>query len=113
MPPRAQRLSTAESLQVSIPQKLEEQLKAGMQEAGIPIPETQERWQQAMTALKVLQRSSQTFRCPSPWYSIYTPLTAVTLLSPMPQHGWHRITQKDACASPCRTPHLLNPGQHW
>ena len=35
-----------------IPAKLEEQLKAGMREAGIPIPDTPERWEQAMTALK-------------------------------------------------------------
>ena len=40
-------------LQVKIPAKLEEQLKAGMKEAGIPIPDTEERWEQAMTALKV------------------------------------------------------------
>ena len=40
-------------LQVVIPAKLEEQLKAGMQEAGIPVPDTPERWGQAMTALKV------------------------------------------------------------
>ena len=36
-----------------IPAKLEEQLKGGMQEAGIPVPDTPERWDQAMTALKV------------------------------------------------------------
>jgi len=40
-------------LQVKIPAKLEEQLKAGMKEAGIPIPDTEERWEQAMIALKV------------------------------------------------------------
>lgn len=39
--------------QVQIPEKLEQQLKAGMKEAGIPIPETEERWNQAMNALKV------------------------------------------------------------
>ena len=39
--------------QVQIPEKLEQQLRAGMQDAGIPVPETEERWNQAMTALKV------------------------------------------------------------
>ena len=43
-------------LQVKIPAKLEEQLKAGMKVAGIPIPDTEERWEQAMTALKVTPR---------------------------------------------------------
>ena len=40
-------------MQVQIPDKLEQQLKAGMKEAGIPVPETEERWNQAMNALKV------------------------------------------------------------
>ena len=40
-------------IQVKIPEKLEQQLKAAMQEAGIPVPEMEERWNQAMNALKV------------------------------------------------------------
>ncbi len=39
--------------QVQIPEKLEQQLRAAMQDAGIPVPESKERWNQAMTALKV------------------------------------------------------------
>lgn len=67
VPPKGTASEHCKSLQVNIPRKLEEQLKAAMQKAGIPIPETQDRWQQAMTALKVLQHSSQTFCCQSPW----------------------------------------------
>ncbi len=51
-------------LQVVIPAKLEEQLKAGMQEAGIPVPDTPERWGQAMTALKVFLTMFQLVETP-------------------------------------------------
>ena len=36
-----------------MPQQLQEELKAAMEKAGIPVPETEERWQQALAALKV------------------------------------------------------------
>jgi hypothetical protein len=38
---------------VAVPQRLQEELREGMEAAGIPVPETEERWQQALTALKV------------------------------------------------------------
>ena len=40
-------------VQVKTPAKLEEELKAAMKTAGIPVPDTPERWQQALKALKV------------------------------------------------------------
>lgn len=41
--------------QVTVPEKLQSELRAGMETAGIPVPENEERWEQALTALKVLQ----------------------------------------------------------
>ena len=37
-----------------MPQQLQSELRAGMETAGIPVPESDERWQQALTALKVV-----------------------------------------------------------
>lgn len=37
-----------------MPTKLQTELKANMEAAGIPVPETEERWGQALEALKVL-----------------------------------------------------------
>lgn len=39
--------------QVAVPEQLQKELKAAMEKAGIPVPETEERWQQALAALKV------------------------------------------------------------
>ena len=39
--------------QVETPAVLQEQLRDAMQEAGIPVPDSEERWQQALRALKV------------------------------------------------------------
>lgn len=44
-------------MQVQTPAALQEQLKSQMQAAGIPVPDSADRWQQALHALKV--------RCPS------------------------------------------------
>ena len=43
----------AGKMQVVIPDALKEQLKSQMSGAGIPVPDTEERWQQAFKALKV------------------------------------------------------------
>ena len=40
-------------LQVQTPAALQEQLKQAMQEASIPVPDGEERWQEALRALKV------------------------------------------------------------
>ena len=36
-----------------MPEQLQKELKAAMEKAGIPVPETEERWLQALAALKV------------------------------------------------------------
>jgi hypothetical protein len=38
---------------VQVPQQLQSDLKARMEAAGIPVPDTEERWGLAMQALKV------------------------------------------------------------
>lgn len=40
-------------MQVTVPEKLQTQLKAEMEAAGIPLPSSDQRWDQALTALKV------------------------------------------------------------
>lgn len=40
-------------VQVTVPEKLQTQLKAEMEMAGIPLPSSDQRWEQALTALKV------------------------------------------------------------
>ena len=42
--------------QVEVPAELQRDLKAAMEKAGIPVPESQERWGKAMDALKVCAR---------------------------------------------------------
>lgn len=42
-----------------MPEQLHAELHKGMETAGIPVPENEERWQQALTALKVPPASSQ------------------------------------------------------
>lgn len=39
--------------QVEVPAELQRDLKAAMEKAGIPVPESEERWGKAMDALKV------------------------------------------------------------
>lgn len=39
--------------QVEVPAELQRDLKAAMEKAGIPVPESEERWGMAMAALKV------------------------------------------------------------
>ena len=39
--------------QVEVPEELQTQLRAAMETAGIPVPKSEERWEKAMTALKV------------------------------------------------------------
>jgi hypothetical protein len=39
--------------QVQVPQQLQSDLKARMEAAGIPVPDTEERWGLALEALKV------------------------------------------------------------
>ena len=48
--------------QVIVPEQLQKELKAAMEKAGIPVPETEERWQQALAALKVALQASH-FSC--------------------------------------------------
>jgi len=39
---------------VSVPSALQSELTVAMEAAGIPVPDSEERWQQAFTALKVM-----------------------------------------------------------
>ena len=41
------------AVQIQTPPALEKELKAAMKEASIPVPDTAERWEQALKALKV------------------------------------------------------------
>jgi hypothetical protein len=47
------RLSKYYIMQVVVPPKLQEDLKAAMSKAGIPVPSTEERWDDALNALRV------------------------------------------------------------
>ncbi|KAK9809702.1 hypothetical protein WJX73_007079 [Symbiochloris irregularis] len=40
------------AMEVQTPPKLQQELAAAMKEAGIPVPDSEDRWQQALTALK-------------------------------------------------------------
>jgi hypothetical protein len=51
-------LSCYRLVQVEVPQQLQSDLKSQMEAAGIPVPDSQERWDLALQALKVLLLSS-------------------------------------------------------
>ena len=52
--------------QVEVPAELQRDLKASMLEAGIPVPESEERWGKAMDALKVWRLPLLSMRTPRP-----------------------------------------------
>ena len=41
-------------LQVEVPDEMRQELQKGMEAAGIPVPDSEDRWAQALKALKVL-----------------------------------------------------------
>lgn len=49
-------------MQVEVPDQMRQDLQAGMKTAGIPVPDSEEHWADALKALKVLHASPPPLR---------------------------------------------------